>query len=216
MLGIDISEWIQRFSSFIPLLFFLILPIILKKLEKSTTPDINEFYQHLQSIGIKSFISDANNDKCKIGLGGRFSSQKSEGFIDIKNRNIDSCNMVSVSNQYGKDYYVDYLVKNSIITENSIPKKTKLVRKKNSLWGGITIDFEWKGDTILAETLNSDYCIKERLLQGEFESIKGNIWIYPEPKYGYFRIRNSYFLPPQQIFEAIDTIAKHLKSYSVY
>ena len=82
--------------------------------------------------------------------------------------------------------------------------------------GGITIDFEWKGDTILAETLNSDYCIKERLLQGEFESIKGNIWIYPEPKYGYFRIRNSYFLPPQQIFEAIDTIAKHLKSYSVY
>ena len=99
---------------------------------------------------------------------------------------------------------------------NRIPRKTKLVRKKNSLLRGRTVDFEWKGDSILAETLNSDYRIKERLLQGEFESIKGNIWIYPEPKYGYYRIRSSYFLPPHQVFEAIDIVAKHLKSHNVY
>lgn len=214
MLAIDASEWIQKLSSYIPFLLFLVLPIVLNKLKKTTAPDIDELYQHFQGIGIKASIAEISDDKCKTGLEGRFSAQKSAGLIELRNRNVDSLNMVVASNQYGKDYYIDYLVKNSNIVENRVPRKTKLVRRKNSLLWGRTIDFEWKGDSILAETLNSDYRIKEKLLQGEFESIKGNIWIYPEPKYGYFRIRSSYFLPPRQIFEAIETVAKHLKSYN--
>jgi len=67
MIAIEISEWIQKLGSFIPLLLFLILPIVFRKLKKNTTPNINEFYQHLQSIGINSSISAANNDNCKIG-----------------------------------------------------------------------------------------------------------------------------------------------------
>ncbi len=216
MLAIDISEWIQKFSNFIPLFLFLILPIILKKLKKTTASDIDELYHHLQGIGIKASIAEMGNDKCKIGLGGRFSGQKSAGLIELRNKNVDLLNVVVASNQYGKDYYIDYLVKNSTMAGHRMPRKTKLVRRKNSLLWGRTVDFEWKGDSILAETLNSDYRIKERLLQGEFESIKGNIWIYPEPKYGYFRIRSSFFLPPYQVFEAIDTVAKHLKSYNLY
>jgi len=216
ILSVDISEWVQRLGSFIPILIFLILPIILSKLKKSTVPDIEEFNQHLQGIGIKTSIAVTDNDKCKIGLGGRFSAQKSEGLIEVRNRNVDSCNIVSASNQYGKEYYIDYLVKNPTMAGNKAALKTRLVRKKNSRLWGKTVDFEWKGNSLLAETLNSDYRIKERLLQGEFESIKANIWIYPEPKYGYFRIRNSYFLPPHQVFEAIDTIAKHLKSFNLY
>ena len=214
MLVIDVSEWIQKLSSYIPLLLFLILPVVLNKLKKNTAPEIDELCQHLQGIGIKASIAEIGNDKCKIGLRRRFSTQKSEGLVELRNRNVDSLNMVAASNQYGKDYYIDYLVKNSTMVGNRVPRKTKLVRRKNSLLWGRTVDFEWKGDSILAEILNSDYRIKERLLQGEFESIKGNIWIYPEPKYGYFRIRSSYFLPPRQIFEAIDTVAKHLKSYN--
>ena len=216
MLAIDISEWIQKLSSFIPLLLFLILPIVINKLKKNTPPKIDELYQHLQGIGIKASIAEIGNDKCKIGLGGRFSAQKSEGLIELRNRNVDSLNMVVAPNQYSKVYYIDYLVKNSNIIENRVPRKTKLVRRKNSLLWGRTVDLEWKGDSILARTLNSNYRIKERLLQGEFESIKGNIWIFPEPKYGYFRIRSSYFLPPYQVFEAIDIVAKHLKSYNLY
>lgn len=216
MLAIDISEWIKKISTFIPLLLFLILPIVLNKLKKNTSPNIDDLCQHLQGIGIKASIAEIGNDKSKIGLGGRFSSQKSEGLIELRNRNVDSLNLVAASNQYGKDYYIDYQVKNSTMVGNRVPRKTKLVRRKNSLFWGRTVDFEWKGDSILAETLNSDYRIKQRLLQGEFESIKGNIWIYPEPKYGYFRIRSSNFLPPRQIFEAIDTVAKHLKSYNLY
>ena len=216
MLAVDISELLQQLGTFIPLFLFLILPMLLKKLKKNTTPAIDELYLHLQGIGIKASIAGTDNDKCKIGTGRRFSGQKSEGLIELINRNIDSLNMVAASNQYGKDYYIDYLVKNSTITGNRVPRKTKLVRKKNSLLRSSTVDFEWKGDNTLAEILNSDYRIKERLLQGEFESTKGNIWIYPEPKYGYYRIRSSYFLPPRQVFEAIDTVAKHLKLYNVY
>lgn len=216
MLAVDISELFKQLGTFIPLLLFMILPLVLKKLKKNTAPVINELYLHLQGIGIKASIAETDNDKCKIGTGGRFSGQKSEGLIELTSRNIDSLNIVTASNQYGKDYYIDYLVKNSTMIGNRVARKTKLGRKKNRPLWGRTVDFEWKGDSILAETLNSDYRIKERLLQGEFESIKGNIWIYPEPKYGYYRIRSSYFLPPQQIFEAIDTVAKHLKSYNAY
>jgi len=216
MFSIGISELVQQIGTFIPLLLFLILPLVLKKLKKNTTPIIDDVYQHLQGIGVKSSITETDNDKCKIGLEGRFSSQKSEGLITLIGKNIDSLNMVAASNQYGKDYFIDYLVKNSTMIGNRVPRKVKLVRRKASFLWGKNVDFEWKGDNALAETLNSDYRIKERLHQGEFELIKGNIWIYPEPKYGYYRIRCSYFLPPKQIFEAIDTVAKHLKLYKVY
>jgi hypothetical protein len=208
-------DWSWIFRTFIPLLTLIILPLVIRKFKKTVDPKIDDLYQHLQGIGIKVFIAEKGSDEGKIGLGGRFSTQKSEGLIELKNSNASLINLVADSNQYGINYYLDYLIKNPNLLWSHSPRKTRLVRKKSSILQGNAINIEWKGDSALVQILNSDYRIKDRLFQGGFESIKGNIRIYPEPKHGYYRIRSSYFLPPRQVFEAIDIIAKHLKSYKL-
>ncbi len=209
------SDWSWIFSTFIPLLTFIILSLVIKKLKKTTAPKIDDLCQHLQGIKIKASIAEKESDTAKIGLGGRFSTQKSEGLIELNNTNASLINVVADSNQYGTNYYLDYLVKNPNLLWSHSPRKTRLVRKKSSILRGKTVDIEWKGDSTLIQVLNSDYRIKDKLFQGGFESIKGNIWIYSETKHGYFRIRSSYFLPPRQVFEAIDIISKHLKSHKL-
>jgi hypothetical protein len=209
-------DWSRILSTFIPLLTLIILPLLIKKFKKNTTHKTDDLYQHLQSIGIKTSIKEKDGDTGKIGLAGKFSSQKSEGLIELQNSNTSFINIVADSTQYGVNYYLDYLVKNPNLLQSYPNRKSKLVRKRASILRGKTIDLEWKGDAALVQILNSDYRIKDRLFQGGFESIKGNIWIYPELKHSYYRIRSTYFLPTRQIFDAIDIIAKHLKSYKLY
>jgi len=209
-------SWIQIFSTFIPILTLLALPLLIKKLKKNTTSKVDEFYQHLQGIGIKAYITnlEKDDDTGKVGLGGRFTSQKSEGLIELRNLNSGFINIVADSTQYGVNYYLDYLVKIPNLLWSSPHRKIKLVRKKTSILTGKTIDLEWKGNVSITQILNSDYRIKDKLFQGGFDTMKGNIWIYPEPKHGYYRIRSTYFLPTRLIFDAIDIIAKHIKSFN--
>jgi len=63
-------------------------------------------------------------------------------------------------------------------------------------------------------SLNFDYRLKDRLLGADSDpgALKGSIWIFPEPKHGYARIRTNYFLPSPKMFEAINIIAKHVLS----
>jgi len=72
---------------------------------------------------------------------------------------------------------------------------------------------EWKGDKSLAQSLNFDYRLKDKLLQRDVPGLKGSIGIFPEPKHGHTRIRTSYSLPSPEILEALDIIAKHIKSW---
>jgi hypothetical protein len=88
-------------------------------------------------------------------------------------------------------------------------KKTYMGRKKTSVLGGKVIDIEWKGDNSLAQKLNFDYRLKDKLMQAD---LKGGIKIFPGSKYEYTRIRTTYFLPELDLLEAIDMIAKHIKS----
>ncbi|GAI30124.1 unnamed protein product, partial [marine sediment metagenome] len=91
-------------------------------------------------------------------------------------------------------------------------KKTRMVRKKSpAIWGRV-VDIEWKGDDYLSQQLNLDYQLKDILLQIDFKKLKSNITIFPEPKYEYARVRTSYLLPSLDLFEAIDIIAKYIKS----
>jgi hypothetical protein len=71
------------------------------------------------------------------------------------------------------------------------------------------IDIEWKGDNSLAQKFNFDYRLKDKLMQAD---LKGDIEIFPEPKYEYTRLRTTYFLPELGLFEAINMIAKHIES----
>jgi len=73
-------------------------------------------------------------------------------------------------------------------------------------------DIEWKGDESLAQKLNFDYKLKDKLIQADSNFLKGGIQIFPETKHTNTRIRTTYFMPTPEIFEAIDIIAKHIKA----
>ena len=47
----------------------------------------------------------------------------------------------------------------------------------------------------------------------DLSALKGGISIHPEPKHDYARIRTGYILPEPQLFEALDIIADHVKSW---
>ena len=71
---------------------------------------------------------------------------------------------------------------------------------------------EWKGDKSLAPSLNFDYILKDKLLQSNLNTLR-SVWLFPEPKQGYTRIRTAYSLPSPEIFGAMDIIARHIKSW---
>ena len=87
-----------------------------------------------------------------------------------------------------------------------------MVRKKSPAIWGRTVDIEWEGDVYLFQQLNLDYRLKDILLQTDFKKLKGDIMIFPEPKYEYTRVRTTYPLSSSDLFEAIDIIAKYIKS----
>jgi hypothetical protein len=166
----------------------------------------------LKSLGIDASLVEKGDDREKIGLG-RTSGQKSEGIIKVADKNIDSINIASVSSQYGTHYFADYLVHSPNTIGNRTLKKTRLNRKKSSPFRGKVVAIEWKGDESLARSLNLDYGLEDRLLHSNLEDLKGSIWIFPEPKQEYARIRAGYSLPSLEAFEAINAIAKHVKSW---
>jgi len=205
----------EDWSNIVGILFFLLvavaLPLIFRRRKKGeVAANIEELYQHLREMGVEASLANEGDDRERIGLGGA-SGQKSEGLIELEDRNVDSINFVSVSTQYGKRYFIDYLVKSPNITGERMLKKTRLNRKKSPpIWGKV-VAIDWKGDDSLTQSLNLDYSLQEKLLRAEV--FKGGIWIFPEPKHGYVRIRTQYSLPSAEIFEAIRSIARRVKSW---
>ena len=203
-------------DAFIPLIIFLsafVLPMILGRLRKSTQKKSEEFYQHLRGIGIKASLPEGESAPEKAGKK-RSWGEKVEGVIDIEDRNVDYINVVSVSSQYGPTYHLEYNVKSRSQVGMETGKKTRMIRKKSPpLWGKVE-DIEWRGDPNLAQRLNFDYQLKYRLLHGDLKGYKGSITIRPEPKYWYTSIRTGYHLPSPDLFEAIDNIARHVRSAS--
>jgi hypothetical protein len=195
--------------------FLVIVSLILlfrNRMRKEGVKKVEELYRHLRALGVKVSPVEKGDEREKIGLA-RASGQKSEGLIQLEDRNIDSINIVSVSTQYGTRYFIDYLVGGSNIMDERVLKKTRLTKKKSPpLWGKV-VAIEWKGDNALAQSLNLDYSLEDKLLRADINAFKGNIWIFPEPKHGYARIRTDYSLPSATIFEAISDIARHVKSW---
>ena len=203
-------DWSSILSIIIAVLMFVGLPLVLRKRKKEGPKKGEELCQHLREMGVKAYILQTGSDQEKIGQK-RSSSEKSMGIIELKNRNIDFINVIGVASQYGTNYFVGYLVKTPNIAGKQTLKKTRLVRKKSSpLWGKV-IGIEWKGDESLAQSLNFDYGLEDRLLQSNLKDLKGSIWIFPEPKHGYAKIRTAYTLPSSEAFEAMNVIAKHVK-----
>ena len=181
------------------------LVIALRQRGKTGRKKREDFCQHLKEIRIQSSPVERNDQKEKIGIG---TGQRSEGLVLVENANIDFINVISVSSQYGTNYFLDYLVESPKLEGKEAAKKVKLVKKKNQpLWGQV-VDIAWKGTTPLTQRLNSDYRLEDMLMA---DSFKGSIEIIPEPKWQYTRIRTTYFLPTPDLFKAMDLIAKDIR-----
>lgn len=207
------ENWSSIISVLFAVLMIILLPLIFRRRKKGEgTKKTEELYRHLREAGVEASLTEKGDDREKIGLG-RASGQKSEGLIELEDRNIDSINVVSVSTQYETRYFIDYLVESPNIIGERILKKTRLTKKKSPpLWGEV-VAIDWKGDDSLAQSLNLDYSLEDKLLKADGNVFKGNIWIFPEPKHGYARIRTDYSLPSAAIFETISSIARHIKSW---
>lgn len=205
-------DWGGIFSIVMGALVAIGLSLALRKRKKAGLLKREEFCQHLEETGVEGSLLEKGSDQEKIGLS-RFPGQRSEGTIKLKDGNIDLVNVTSVTSQYGTSYFLDYLVKSPNITGKRLLKKTRLIRKKSQLFWGKEVAIEWRGDESLAQSLNFDYNLKDKLLQSDAKNFRGNIWIFPEPKHGYTRIKTAYSLPSPEAFKAIDIIAKHIKSW---
>jgi len=195
----------------IALMFAIGLPLALRKRKKAGPQKLEQFFEHLRTIEVRASMVEKGASEAKTGMS-RSSGQRSEGTIEIRDRNIDYIRVISVASQYGVNYFIDYLVRRPEYQSQKKRKNTKMVKKKSSAIRGKVVDIEWKGDEYLSPELNLDYALKDRLLLAEPDELKSSITIFPEPKYEYARIRTDYLLPSPNFFEAINMIAKHLKS----
>ena len=207
------EDWFSIIGALIAVLIAIILPLIARRRKKEeATNKIEELCRHLRALGVEISPAEKGDEREKIGLT-RASGHKSEGLIELEDRNIDSINVISISSQYGTRYFIDYLVKGSNIMGERELKKTRLTRKKSPpLWGKV-VAIDWRGDYSLAQSLNLDFSLEDKLLRADANAFKGNIGVFPEPKYGYARIRTDYVLPSTEIFEAINSIARYIKSW---
>ncbi len=205
-------EWANILTGLIAALVLAIgLPLALRKRKKGGPQNVEQLLHHLLEIGVKASLAEKSVEEGKVGVGRSF-VRRSESVIKIEGRNIDYINVSSVSSQYGVNYFLDYLVRSPGWSGEKRWKKTRMVRKKSpAIWGRV-VDIEWKGDDYLSQQLNLDYRLKDILLQTDLKKLKGNIEIFPEPKYEYARVRTAYLLPSPDLFEAIDIIARYIKS----
>ena len=149
------ENWFSIIGALFAVLIAIVLPLIARRRKKEeATNKIEELYRHLRALGVEVSPVEEDDERKKIGLA-RASGQKSEGMIDLENRNIDSINVVGISSQYGTRYFIDYLVRGSNIMGERVLKKTRLTRKKSPpLWGKV-VAIEWKGSRRLGRQLQS-------------------------------------------------------------
>jgi len=202
-------------SDFLPIIIGILavigLPLAFRSRKKGGPKKVEELCQHLQGIGVKASKPEKDITQEKAGRK-RSRGERSVGIIKLADKNIDSINVIGMASQYGARYFLNFMVRSPSLTGRENKRKTRMVRKRSSPIGGKVIDIEWKGDDSLARKLNLDYRLKDQLLQAGINAFRGGIWIYPEPKHEYTRVRTNYFLPAPDLFDAIDNIAKHIKS----
>jgi len=172
-----------------------------------------EFLFHLQGIGIKATPFNMESEEAKL-LGKRSWGDKAETILTVQDKNMDAIVIIGVSSQYGTNYYIEYIVKNTKGAIRPDAKKTGMQVKKSPPLFGKAVNIEWKGDANLAQRLNFDFSLKYKLLNEGLNSLKGGIQIIPEPKKGYSRIKTGYEPPSPELFDVINGIAKHVKSWA--
>ena len=204
-------DWAAVVVAIIGILVAMVIPMALAARKRGAAGKLTDFHQHLQHIGIRASIVE--EEASREGSAPRRAwGERAEGVIRIEGKNVDSVTIIGVSTRHGVTYYLDYLARQPAPSAAEARKKTSMVKKRSPPLWGKAVDIRWKGDPGLAQRLNLDYQLKYRLLHPGPDPLKGGISIRPEPKHGYTAIRTDYQLPSRDVFEAIDAIAKHVKT----
>jgi len=151
--------WSSIISIVVGLLAAIGLPLALRERKKNGPRRREALCQHLQKMGVRGYALQSRHDREEIGLS-RASGQKSEGIIELEDRNIDFINVISIASPYGVQYFLDYLAKNPKVMERRMLKKARLIRRKKPPPWGKVVGVEWKGDICLCQSLNFDYSLR--------------------------------------------------------
>jgi len=205
-------EWTDLLPLLVAIFAAIGIPVALWSLRKGGQSKVDEFHQHLAGIGVDATVLSKDSPQQGKGRKGSW-AQKVVGIIKLADSKIDSVNVIGVASQYGVNYYLDYVVSRPTFASAGKKKKTTMTTRKSRQFGGNVVDVGWKGDDYLAQRLSLDFGLKQKLLQADLSALKGGISIHPEPKHDYARIRTGYILPEPQLFEALDIIADHVKSW---
>jgi hypothetical protein len=182
-------------------------------LKKAGRKKVKELRDYLDTIGVKSWTDDFAYDGEKDGKK-RSGGYKYLGKILLSGKEIDSIVVTGVASQYGINYYLDFMVSRTSLS-NGDKSKVKLARRKirGHFSREKTQDIIWKGDTLLTQKLDADTRLKEKLLRTDLKPVRYTIEIVPEQKDSHNRIRTVYFLPSTDILDVLNIIAKHMKSW---
>lgn len=204
-------EWSSVIPAVIAFLTAFLLPFIFSKRKKESAKKIKNYSQDLGKIGID--FEEIEKDDEEIHFVRKLSwGQKAEGIFKLKKRNIDYIFLISVTSQYGVNYFLEYVIKNTFNLRDESIKDTRMKLKKSSLGGSKQADILWKGDIYLSRKLNMDYELKHKWLHSPLKELKMNLRIIPEKKFGYTRIKTTYVPPSQDLIAFIDSIAGHIKT----
>lgn len=191
----------------------IVLPLaaLLRK-NKANAPKSIELLEYLQGKGIKATLvqEDSSTD---TAIRGHFTLHPSREIIRLEKSSIDSIIATSVSGQYGSREFIECMVRTGNLAQNRKLHKTRVTVKRNHPFGGKTVTVKWVGDKTLSQSLNLDYRLEKRLLQASPDELRAGISISAEPKKGYIKMRIAYCFPSTDMLEALNIIAKHLKSW---
>ena len=205
-------EWTDLLPLLVAIFAAIGIPVALWSLRKGGQGKVDEFQQHLAAIGVDATVLSKDGAQEGKGRKGNW-ARKVVGTIKLAHCKIDSVDVTGVASQYGVNYYLDYLVSRPTFASGGKKKKTTMTTRKSRQFSGKVVDVNWKGDNYLAQRLSLDFSLKQKLLQADLSALKGGISIHPEPKHDYARIRTGYILPEPPLFEALDMIASHVKSW---
>jgi hypothetical protein len=182
-------------------------------LKRSGRKKLEEIRDHLHMIGVKAWTDDFSYQGEEKGRK-RHSTEKYLGTITLDGKEISSIIVTGVASQYGVNYFLDFTVPHTSKSDNG-KSKVKMARKKiKDRFSNMKItDVSWKGDTVLVQKLDADTRLKEKILRADLKPVRYSIEIIPEQKENYHRIRTPYFLPATDVFEVLNLIAKHMKTW---
>jgi hypothetical protein len=182
-------------------------------LKRSGRKKLEGLRDHLHMIGVKAWTDDFSYQGEEKGKK-RYSTKKHLGTIILDGKEINSIIVTGVASQYGVNYFLDFTVPHTSKSDNGKSKVKLAMKKIKDRFSNMkTADISWKGDMVLVQKLDADSRLKDKILRTDLKPVRYSIELVPDQKESYYRIRTPYFLPATDIFEVLNLIAKHMKTW---